>query len=287
MSYGSTMLSDDNCQSDDEDQTNYDVTSAHELEYLFEPIFKFDERICSIAGHKAIVAPADDKRHPYFECINTDPSTVSLLQVLESGESQEHLVQRHVESFLKWKQKSLDQKLVFELCPADLVNDPNKIVVIGNNLKWAEKKGIDLSDIVIEVPCTVFVDRGIIYTIAQALREFGVMIALTDMDADAFSFARVFELKPDIVKFNRSWLNFDLESTSYLMFMRSILRPIHRAGLYTNLGGIKNWNELEFASKCEFTRCQGDFFGKPTTEIRGDIRYQIVDRLVYEAKEAA
>ena len=101
------------------------------------------------------------------------------------------------------------------------------------------------------------------------------MIALTDQDADAFSYSKIVEVKPEIVKFNRSWCEYDLNDASYLRMVKDIVRNLNSDGMFTGLTGVRGFREFKFAADCGFTRCQGRFFGIPSPEMEVGERFTI------------
>ena len=248
-------------------------------DYLFEPIYRREDSLYVPAGHKSVIRlgeEADPMAAPMSSSI--DESTQALVHALHNGISQIAVIENQINRFIEYRMLQAQQKLVFEINLADIDENPATLVRIAHLIKRAEADGLRPTDFVVELSCNVDIDRGILYTITAELKRMGVMIALTNLDADSFSFTRVLQIQPDVIKFNRSWCEQDLNDPAYIRMVHGLVAGFHDRGRFTNLSGIATWEELLFASKCGFTRCQGPFFGKPVAELERGPTYCIRSR---------
>ena len=132
----------------------------------------------------------------------------------------------------------------------------------------AQKSGLSLDRIYVELPVSPELDAGVIFTFASHLRELGIRIALEDFDADCASFSRIIHNKPDVVKFNRSWLDGPLSTNVYIDLVSALVAGVHTLGAQAHLERVENKTELNFAIACGFDRVQGFYLGQPEPGLR-------------------
>ena len=244
---------------------------------LFQPIYRREDDRFVPAGHKVVTRPTQgSEQNARLVHENSDTNSCDLFRVLEMGACQLEVIMSQVDVFLAHKRAQDKQKLVFEIDIFEFSHNPNNLTRLQAIISDAELRGIKPSDIVIEISGSTVLDPGIVYTIAMQLKEMGIMLALNNLDADSFSFKRVFQIWPHVVKFNRSWCDLPIDDPCYLEVVRTLVHAIAAKGIHTTLTDVQNKMDLRFAALCKFTRCQGSFFGDPTPTMDRGLVYKAI-----------
>lgn len=234
----------------------------------YEPIYRRQGTHFVPAGHKAVIVLNESATGGYG--LHYDPNnehTSHLMRLGLSGVPQIDIIKTQLDGFLAKKKLQPNQKMVFELDSADLARNPFTMDEFAKLVDSDPSNSLKAEDIVIELSCASDIDRGDLYSVTYQLKQIGVMIALIDQDADAFSYSKIIEIKPNIVKFNRSWCNYDLSDIAYLQMVKDIVRNLNADGTFVGLTGIRRFREFKFAAECGFTRCQGRYLGIPSAEM--------------------
>ena len=235
------------------------------FECLFEPIYRRQGDYFVPAGHK-IVSRAKNAT-PNLDVADdpsTDQSSLDLFRAIEMGMCQIEVFRARLEEFLDLKALQPQQTMVFEVDVFDLDANQENLSKLNDVIEEGKKMGLDPQDVIVEISGTTRLDPGIIYTIAMRLKEVGVRVALVNLDADSFSFKRIFQIWPHIVKFNRSWCEQDLKDPGYVEMVRLLVSSIQSKGIFATLTGVRTSQELTFTAQCGFTRCQGPYLGAPS-----------------------
>lgn len=244
---------------------------------LFQPIYLREKNAFVPAGHKVVARPISDNTNQLrFTPENVDPSSVDLLRALEMGACQFEIISSQINTFLAHKRDQEQQKLVFEIDTYEFANNPLNLVRLKDIVDDAATKGVKASDIVIEISGSTSLDPGVVYTIAMQLKEMGVMLALNNMDADCFSFKRIFQIWPHVVKFNRSWCDLPTNDPNYLEMVITLVSAIQAKGIHAAFTNVQSRQDLQFATTCGFKRCQGSFFGLSTESMERGPIYRVM-----------
>ena len=238
------------------------------LDCYYEPIYRRQDNHFVPAGHKAAIFLKNKASGSYG--LQYDPNgehTSNLMRLGLSGIPQLEIIKNQLNDFLSQKKLQPNQKMVFELDSVDLARNPFAMDELAKFIDNDSSNRMKANDIVIELSCASDIDRGDLYSVTYQLKQIGVMVALIDQDVDAFSYSKIIEVKPDIIKFNRSWCDYDLDDAAYLRMIKDVVRNLNTEGAFTGLTGIRGIREFKFAAECGFTRCQGRYFGIPSAEM--------------------
>jgi EAL domain-containing protein (putative c-di-GMP-specific phosphodiesterase class I) len=123
------------------------------------------------------------------------------------------------------------------------------------------------------------------------LRRQGWGIALDDFGAGHSNFDRVWEIKPDIVKLDRSYAVRVAADPAARRMLPSIVALLHEAGSLVLLEGIETAEQAMIAMDADIDLAQGFYFARPgrTGEIAAFTAERVVDDLwpVFEARRRA
>jgi EAL domain-containing protein (putative c-di-GMP-specific phosphodiesterase class I) len=124
--------------------------------------------------------------------------------------------------------------------------------------------------VVIEVLESAVLNVDELKSSTEVLREHGCLIAIDDFGAGHSNFDRVWNLKPDIVKLDRSLVMraaLDQRSRRIVMQMVSLL---HESGAMVLMEGVETQDEALLAMEADADMVQGYYFGRPQIEMMPD-----------------
>ncbi len=162
-----------------------------------------------------------------------------------------------------------------------LLNDPLNwlfLNVTSETLAWGREygpffktaldaTGIPAHRIVIEVVEHPFENEDHIKDAVECYRELGCLIALDDFGAGHSNFNRIWTLKPDIVKLDRSFLTRADNSQGIRNMLPGIVSLLHQAGALVLMEGVENQDQALLAIGSDVDLVQGFYFGKPFTDL--------------------
>jgi len=238
------------------------VTSDYEgfrLASHFQPIYSLTHH--RAVGHEALlratslatgapVAPLD-----LFASFEGDDARVALDHAA---------VAQHLAAYAR---KDADEWLFLNVHPRSLVApDGPGIFQLGDALA---EHGLRPGQVVVEVlESTLPDDPGFDRRIDE-LRELGCLVSLDDFGAGHSNFDRVFRLRPEIVKLDRSVVvraEVDAHARRIASQMVSLL---HECGCLVLMEGIENDEGAYTALRCDVDFVQGYHFGRPAPGVAG------------------
>lgn len=95
------------------------------------------------------------------------------------------------------------------------------------------------------------------------IRSRGALVALDDFGVGHASLALLDELRPDVVKFDRSMMPSE-PCAAKGGLLRGLVHYAHELGIETVAEGIETAEQLTFAEECGFDSVQGWLIGKPS-----------------------
>lgn len=234
---------------------------------MFEPVYRRSDTGFVPAGHKVVSQLREDAEPDAFQAFHDHRQRSALSRAIESGISQLDIITAQVDHFLRFKEHQLNQKLVFEIDMTDFEAHREHHQYLRNLVIETGWSGLEPGDFVIELPASQHLDPGDLYGVARDLKDLGVMIALTELDTDAFSFKRIFQVAPHIIKLNGSWFEQALDDLQYLAMTQNIVTGFAAKGFHVAMTDVRTEAHARFAHHCGAIRAQGPFFGKPTEMI--------------------
>jgi EAL domain-containing protein (putative c-di-GMP-specific phosphodiesterase class I) len=98
---------------------------------------------------------------------------------------------------------------------------------------------------------------------AAYFRRLGCLVALDDFGAGHSNFDRVWRLKPEIVKLDRSLIVSAATDGKLRRFLAQMVQLLHEAGAMVLLEGIETAHEAYIAMESDVDFVQGYYFGRP------------------------
>ena len=145
--------------------------------------------------------------------------------------------------------------------------------------------GFPAHRIVIEVVESPIEDNELLMETINYYKHLGCLIAIDDFGAGHSNFNRIWTLKPDIVKLDRSFLIKAATQKNIQDILPGIVSLLHQAGALVLMEGIETENEAMVAIESNVDFVQGFYFGMPFTELHpGFDRFQDFERLFDLAK---
>ena len=127
--------------------------------------------------------------------------------------------------------------------------------------------GIPAHRIVIEVVEHPFENPDWIIPAIRYYKELGCLIALDDFGAGHSNFDRIWTLKPDIVKLDRSFLTRADHNRDIQDLFPGIVALLHQAGSLVLMEGIETQSQALIAIESDVDLVQGFYFSRPFTDL--------------------
>lgn len=223
----------------------------------FQPIFSLSHR--RPVGHEALMRARDN-----------DQRSVSPLQVLDSvSHDFEQLLELdrlcralHLANFSRMQAETLPGWLFLNMNAEVFLQSPLR----GEQdflLQTCVQRGIPPQRLVIEVLEDAVQDVDQLQDSVAYFREIGCLIALDDFGAGHSNFDRVWRLKPEIVKLDRSLIVSAAADSKLRRFMAQMVQLLHEAGAMVLVEGIETSQEAYIALEGDVDFVQGYYFGRP------------------------
>jgi len=144
---------------------------------------------------------------------------------------------------------------------------PNEVVrhiQRGGDLgRIVRRYGVPPHRIVVEVVESGIGDEMLLQDVVQSLRSFGCLIAIDDFGAGHSNFNRIWALKPDIVKLDRSITSAAARDGLMRRSLPNLSSLIHEAGAMVLLEGVETEDEAVVGLEADIDLYQGYLFGRP------------------------
>lgn len=127
--------------------------------------------------------------------------------------------------------------------------------------------GIPAHRVVIEVVEHPFENPDLIMSAIRYYKELGCLIALDDFGAGHSNFDRIWTLKPDIVKLDRSFLTRSDTNRNIQNLFPGIVSLLHQAGSLVLMEGIETQAQALIAIESDVDFVQGFYFARPFTDL--------------------
>jgi len=126
-----------------------------------------------------------------------------------------------------------------------------------------DTRGICAERIVVEVLEQAVSDEAALHEAVAFYRSRGCLIALDDFGAGHSNFDRVWSLRPDIVKLDRSMVSRGTLDAGARRVMPGMVSLLHEAGALVVMEGVETRDEALLAMDCDADFVQGYLFGRP------------------------
>lgn len=118
------------------------------------------------------------------------------------------------------------------------------------------------SGIVVEILEAPFCASEALAQAVESLRSMGCLIAIDDFGAGDSNFERIFELRPEVVKFDRRVVHRASRSREARRVIEQMVSLIHECGCLVLMEGVETEEEAHAALCCDADLAQGWFFGR-------------------------
>lgn len=136
--------------------------------------------------------------------------------------------------------------------------------IITDIIQAVSQHQLSPADVIIELTESGRLDSNLrIEKLLSKLREFGIHLALDDFGTGYSNFHYLNELKPDIIKIDRSFTLKALENEYEYNLLSLMSDMVHNLNLKMCIEGIETNLELDRMSQILPDYCQGYFFGRP------------------------
>ena len=110
-------------------------------------------------------------------------------------------------------------------------------------------------------------DSGHLVDTIKFYQDLGCLTAIDDFGAGHSNFDRIWTLKPDIVKLDRSMLLHAENRPDIRQLLPGIVSLLHQAGSIVVMEGIENEAQATIALESDVDLVQGYFFSKPSKDL--------------------
>lgn len=223
------------------------------LESAFQPIFSFAHP--HPVGYEALLRATDPT--------NTPISPIQLFYTdAENGHDTrplERLSQAlHIRNFSE--QAPEDRWMFLNVSPNEVVRQIRRGGDLG---RIVNRLGVPPHCIVVEIVESALSDEILLRDVIQSLRAFGCLIAIDDFGAGHSNFNRIWSLKPDIVKLDRSITAAAAQDGVMRRSLPNLSALIHEAGAMVLLEGVETETEAIVGMEADVDLYQGYLFGRP------------------------
>jgi EAL domain-containing protein (putative c-di-GMP-specific phosphodiesterase class I) len=143
-----------------------------------------------------------------------------------------------------------------------------------------ESCGLAANRVVVEV-----LESALHKDIAQSMafyRAQGCLVAVDDFGAGHSNLERVWRLKPDIVKLDRTLIAHTAEDRTSRMFLKRMVSTMHEAGSLVLVEGVETESQAVIAMDSDVDLVQGYYFARPVPQL--DIGPEVAEKfgLLYQ-----
>ena len=136
--------------------------------------------------------------------------------------------------------------------------------IINEIISAVDMHGIDTSNVIIELTESGLLESDSRVTkLVSNLKNNGIRLALDDFGTGYSNFHYLNELKPDIIKIDRSFTLKALQNDYEYQLLSLMSNMVHSLNLKMCIEGIETNDELSKMSQLSPDYCQGYYWGKP------------------------
>lgn len=230
---------------------------GHTLGTAFQPIYSLSHS--RAVGHEALLRPTDEAGRP-----------VSPLQLFDDVPAAEaawcDTLSRVMHLFNFAAQAQPAHWLFLNIRPEALMAlaQPAQLAFLSELL---EQLKISPSLIVLELLESAIPTGDAFLHAVEVLRDRGMLIALDDFGAGHSNFDRVWRIRPDIVKLDRSLVTALAEDPARLRVITQTVSVLHEAEALVLMEGIETAREALLALESDVDLVQGFYFARPHPEL--------------------
>jgi EAL domain-containing protein (putative c-di-GMP-specific phosphodiesterase class I) len=137
-----------------------------------------------------------------------------------------------------------------------------------------ERHGVPTHRVVVEILETTAYDEENLARCVQYFRDLGCLVAIDDFGAGESNFERIWRLKPDIVKLDRSMVVEAMRTSRVRRILPGLVSLIHEAGCLVVMEGLETAEHALIAMESDVDFVQGFYFGEPRSVRSPDEDYR-------------
>jgi EAL domain-containing protein (putative c-di-GMP-specific phosphodiesterase class I) len=232
---------------------------TYRLESVYQPILRRSAEGLVIDGHEALLRPSFDGHsipvHTFLNAVDSEEAffVERICRVL------------HMRNFARNSGKK--QRLYLNINPMAFTDIVLSGRLVDRFPERMQKHGLTVEQIVVEVVETMHDDKTVLAEVVDQFRSIGVTIAIDDFGAQHSNFDRVFDLRPDLVKFDRQWLSRCRGDVRAVRFLTGMVNLIKELDVDVSCEGIETETELGIAMDAGFDLFQGYYLGRPAAAL--------------------
>lgn len=231
------------------------------LSSSFQPVYSFPHG--RPVGFEALIRVHDAQGAPV--------SPISLFERVQDFEEQVWLDRLcrlvHVHNFCE--QVTGDAWLFLNIHPAVFVHSTRQAELMTRVVGLLNQLGIPMHRLVLEVTEDVMAQDHCFEEAVAWARSVGCLLALDDFGAGHSNFDRVWRIRPEIVKLDRSLLRRAMQSPRVARMMGQVVGLLHECGSLALLEGVESDEEAMIALDADVDLVQGFAFARPTPQLQG------------------
>ena len=136
--------------------------------------------------------------------------------------------------------------------------------IINEIISAVTAHGISPDNVIIELTESGMLESDSRVTkLVSNLKDNGIRLALDDFGTGYSNFSYLNELKPDIIKIDRSFTLKALENDYEYQLLSLMSNMVHSLNLKMCIEGIETTEDLDKMNELSPDYCQGYYFGKP------------------------
>lgn len=237
------------------------MLGRYRLATHFQPIYSLAHRRC--VGHEALLRAQDEQGRPVLPVrVLAEPQAAGGLM---RADRLCRLV--HAHNFVAQRARDpFDQWLFLNVHPRVFMSGPAQGTVAWVRY-MADHLGLPAHQVVLEVTEEALgEDAGFDAAVALA-RELGCLLALDDFGAGHSNFDRVWRIRPEIVKLDRSVVVRAASERRIARVVAQMVSLLHECGALVLLEGIETSEEAYVALEAGADFVQGFHFGRPAPQL--------------------
>ncbi len=231
------------------------------LSSSFQPVYSFPHG--RPVGFEALIRVHDAQGAPV--------SPISLFERVRDFEEQVWLDRLcrlvHVHNFCE--QVTGDAWLFLNIHPAVFVHSTRQAELMTRVVGLLNQLGIPMHRLVLAVTEDVMAPDHCFEAAVAWARSVGCLLALDDFGAGHSNFDRVWRIRPEIVKLDRSLLRRAMQSPRVARMMGQVVGLLHECGSLALLEGVESDEEAMIALDADVDLVQGFAFARPTPQLQG------------------
>jgi len=237
------------------DGTFFGAWSVFEIRTAFQPLFRFRSGKVEIAAHECLARPfRNGEPIPPYQFFPMVPAqdkveAEALMRAVHLMNAGAHLDQRTL-VFLNF-----DPSLFVETSLID-----KSLRELRDSLVEA---GIAPARLVCEMTEQKTMSDALLFDFVSALRRHGYRIAVDDYGSEDSDMMRIRALKPDIVKFDASWIGRLMDSNAGFALLRTMVGRFRDEGIASVFEGLEEHWQLDLAEQAGVDFIQGYVLARP------------------------